>query len=80
MIEEEAQRVGKTWRQVKATAGNRVCWHCFMESKRKLSDLTAPHGKHAEMDTDPLPQMSNGWQIHTTELRTRSDIRDLNPM
>jgi hypothetical protein len=29
-IEEGAETVGKTWREVKVVAGNRVRWRCFV--------------------------------------------------
>jgi hypothetical protein len=32
MKQEEAAIVGKTWREIKPIAGNRVCWHCFMNA------------------------------------------------
>jgi hypothetical protein len=33
-VEEEAQKVGKTWREVKSLAGNRVRWRYFVEDLR----------------------------------------------
>jgi hypothetical protein len=32
MTEEEAEIVGKTWREVRTFPGNRVCWCCFVEA------------------------------------------------
>jgi hypothetical protein len=32
MIKEEAAIVGKTWRKVKAIAGDRVYCYCFLEA------------------------------------------------
>jgi hypothetical protein len=32
MIEEDTEKMRKTWRKVRATAGKRVCWHCFVEA------------------------------------------------
>jgi hypothetical protein len=32
-IEEETEVMGKTWRGVKGTAGNRGCWRCSMEAQ-----------------------------------------------
>lgn len=31
-VEEEARAMGKTWREIKALAGNKVCWRCFVEA------------------------------------------------
>jgi hypothetical protein len=32
MIEKDAATEGKTRREVKAIPGNRVCWHCLVET------------------------------------------------
>jgi hypothetical protein len=29
---EETEKMRKTWRKVRATAGKRVCWHCFVKA------------------------------------------------
>jgi hypothetical protein len=29
---EEAGKAGKAWKEVRALAQNRVCWHCFVEA------------------------------------------------
>jgi hypothetical protein len=31
-VVEEARKVGKTWKEFRAPAQNRVCWHCFVEA------------------------------------------------
>jgi hypothetical protein len=32
MIDKDTGKMRKTWRKVRATAGKRVCWHCFVEA------------------------------------------------
>jgi hypothetical protein len=49
MTYQDASTVGRTWRELKANGGNRVCWDWFIKvlalklNKRKLCDNRNTH-------------------------------------